>query len=498
MRYRLRKAILIMSLTWIIGLIGCTTESEIQNIVLTEDVLYLSGERVRITGRVFEINGTVDDHGFYISKDPDFSSPIVISLGAKENGLGRFIGEYELLEINTVYHFRSYANVGGIEITGQSKEFTTLKSRIDSFSPETGVHGTIVTIKGTNFTQDTRVFVGVTEVDVTSTSDETTIQIQIPSIGDVSSVAISVNVQDTTMVFADNFQYHFGHWEMESIFPDNLQLYECMFFIDGDQFIFGMGADERVQLNLNVWSYDLISQTWSDLNFPGSEGGSRFPFTSNGYWGAGAEIVRPAGLNIHTPYFWHYSFGAFQLKPFLTFRIYKSIGLHLNGDLYVFGGEFFDHAPNRTIHLFTTGTDSWSTIAEAPFNLSSDYPYFVHNNEAYFLLPNNDVWKFSPLTGDWNQVGTHPDIVMAGGAAVNINGKVYMGMFTDNLKIFEWDIAANIWAEKINLPGNVRDSNTGFFAYNNKAYFFRSKFNGGQFETDPHMELWSLNPSQLK
>ena len=498
MRYRLQKATLIMFLALIGGQIACIPQDDPQNIVLTEDVLYLSGERVSLTGRVFETVGKVDDHGFYLDKDPNFSAPIVISLGPKEDGLGRFIGDYTSLEINTIYYFKSYVNVGGAEATGQNKEFTTLNSRIDSFYPIDGVQGTILTIRGTNFTQDTRVFFEGVEVDVVSSGDETTIQVNVPPIIDTSEVAISVNVQDTTMTFTDKFNYHFGKWELETVFPDNTQLYECMFFRDGDQFIFGMGADSRVLLNLNVWSLDLTNYTWTDLNFTGSIGGSRYPFTSKGYWGAGAEIVRPAGLNIHTPYFWYYSFGNFILKPFLTFRLYKSIGLHLNGDLYVFGGEFFDHSPNRDMHLFSTGTDSWSEIGSTPVDLSSDYPYFIYNNEAYFVLVNGDIIKFNPQTSVWSQVGVFPDEVLEGGAAIIINDKVYIGLFTNSLKIFEWDISTNIWTEKINLPGNVRDSNTGFFEYNNKAYFFRSKYNGGQFEANPHMELWSLNPTQLK
>ena len=490
--------IFVLAFAWILNLSSCLPQDSLENIVVTEDLLYISGERVRITGRVIEVNGNVDDHGFYISKSPDFSSPIVISLGPKTNGLGRFIGEYDLLEVNTQYYFRSYANIGGTEVTGQTVEFSSLEPGLKFFTPSVGVEGDLLTIEGLNFTHDTRVLIDGNEVAIISLKDESLIVVRVPPMPSVAEAIVSVSVQDTLLIFAEPFKYHFGHWELEGIFPDNTQLYESMFFRDNDQFIFGMGTDSRFSLNLNVWSLDLITKIWSELNFPGNSG-SRSPFTSAGYWGTGATVVRTGagGLNVHTSDFWQYQAGNFELKPFLPFRLYESIGMHLNGELYVFGGILFDHSQNSNIYKFDELVNEWTSIDVTALDLSSAYPYFEHNNEAYFVQPDNIIWKYSPLSGTWTEVGYYPVEVKEDGVAVNVNGKVYIGLFNDDVRLFEWDMASDIWIEKLSIPGSPKNVNNGFFTYNNKPYFFRSKYSGGQFESDPHMELWSLDPNRI-
>ncbi len=437
---------LVIALIWLVGQTGCIPQKTLQNIVLTEDVIYISGEIVRITGRVLETDGNVDEHGFHIAKDPEFSSPIIISLGPKTDGLGRFIGEYELLNIDSKYYFRSFANINGTEVTGQIKEFKSLNPGLESFSPRDGIEGSIITIKGINLTRDSRVLIDGKEVIVLSVIDETAIRVNMPPIGDKAEVSLSVIVQDTSMVFPDLFAYHFGHWELETTFFSNLQLYEIMWQKEGNEFIFGLGAEDNFDLNLNIWSLDLTTYAWTDLNFPSSSA-ARSPFNSSGYWGAGLES-RAFSSNELSPYFWHYSSGTFTIQPFLPFRVYKSVALTLNGDLYVFGRELIDFSPTKSTHRFQELTNSWESIPDTPIEITSDYPYFSYNNEAYFVQPDGRIWRFRTVSGQWDQVGQYPDDIRELGVAVVLNDKAYIGLFDRATQLWEWDISNNIWLEK--------------------------------------------------
>ncbi len=474
---------------------ACIPDSEVQNVVITEDVLYISGEKVRLTGRVIEATGAVDDHGFYISTDADFTSPITIALGPKANGLGRFIGEYDRLDINTGYYYRSFANIKGQEVTGQIKEFASLKPSLDIFFPQEGFAGTAIKILGANFTLDTKVFVGDTEVILESLENESVITVRVPPIASSSEVLIRVQVQDTTMLFQRPFAYYFGKWKQETTFFDNRQIYESMFAFDNGQFVFGMGKDAQSVSNTLVWGLDMATYTWSDLNFPGSLP-MRSPFSSNGYWGSGVE-VRSFGGTVLSPYFWRYAGGVFEQKPFLNFRLYQSVALHLNGDLYVFGGKNADETDNFIIHRYQELLDVWDIAGDAPVVLSNAYPYFAYNNKAYFLLPEGDIWQFNPAEG-WTVVANFPGNVEMGGIADVLNDKIYIGLFENSSLVWEWDINNDNWVKKAMFPGSIRDITIAHFAYNNKIYVFRSKFSGGQYEIDPRMELWSLDPQALK
>lgn len=488
---------LVLLFVGLIQLPGCIPEQALENIVVTEDILYISGEKVRMTGRVLESTDPIDDHGFYIANDESFTSPIQVSLGPKENGLGRFVGEYDGLDINTPYYFKSYANIKGNEVVGIAKGFSSLKPRINKYFPHEGFEGTAITIEGSNFTKDTQVLIGGKKVLISSIENESSIIVITPKIDMSSEVAISVIVQDTTMNFKHKFNYYFGKWNLETTFPDAQQIYEAMFFKDGNNFIFGMGNDVQFHRNLNIWNLDLTTYQWSDIEFPGFEG-HRSPFFSNGFWGAGATIVRQQGIIELTPYFWKYSLGVVEPKPFLPFRTYKSVGVTLNDSLFVIGGIDDEHIPIRNFYAFDEASSTWTTFGQMPIDITRDYPYFVYNNEAYFLQPNSEIWRFTPSDNSWNHVGDFPVEVRDGGVAVALNNKIYIGLFRDDKRIWEWDINANSWTQKVSFTGGLRDINTAFFSHDNKVFIFRAKYDGGRFEKDPHMELWSLDPEALK
>lgn len=478
---------------------SCTDNNDLDNIIVTEDVLYISGDVVMLTGRVIEVNGTIDDHGFQIDDTEDFSSPIVVSLGEKIDGLGRYIGEYDALSINTGYYYRSYMNVGGEETTGQIKEFSSLKPSLDSFYPHDGVEGNSLLIYGTNFTQDTKVSIGEKNAEIQSIENESTIVVKIPSLGNSFSVPVTVIVQDTSMTFRKSFQYHYGRWKLESTFFDNTQIYDAMWLKNGDEFIFGLGAPDRFSINNKIWRLDLTDYSWSELNFPGADSSpARLPFHAGQVWGSGDTNFEFGRFELSS-YFWKYDNGTFELRTFLPFMLAGSVAYYLNGELYVFGGQLWNYDYNNYILKYDEVNDSWSLVHSSPIEISYDYPSFAYNSEAYFLQPDGNIWKFSPADNTWSVVTYFNETIEGGGVAVVLDDKVYLGLFESGRQIWEWDITNDVWTQKSSFTGSgIRDENVAYFAHNNKLFFFRAKYDGGAFEQDPRMELWSLDPNELK
>jgi len=480
-----------------IVLSACVEES-FEDIVVTEDVLYLSADQVRLTGRVIETSGQVSDHGFQIDDNPDFSSPELISLGEKETKLGMFIADYIGLNFNTDYFYRSYINVVSNEITGQTREFTTLKPRLDYFYPADGIESSAITLYGQNFTEDLSVKIGSQSAAIISKVDESSIVVQIPPLDDSFQVAISITVGDTTMTYPELFSYHYGFWQLETTFPDNQQVYEVAWVQDNDEFIFGLGAPNSVSMNNKFWKLDLKDYNWSDLEFPGAEYAlSRSPFSTGNFFGSGNANIARGSYDLSN-YFWKYQDGVFEELPSLPFARFLSVGHILDGELYVFGGEDSNFAESLNYFRYIESTNTWD-VANAPIEITKAYPSFSYDGKAYFVQPDGNIWMFTALDQTWEIITQFVDIVNEGGTAVVLNGKAYIGLFEARRQIWEWDISANSWTEKSIFTGTgVRDITLASFAYGNKVYFFRSKYDGGTLEQDPHMELWSLEPNRLK
>ena len=509
MRKQLRLTVLIFG--QLLLLAGCLPQEIREDFVLTEDVIYISGDKVRLTGRVVVANGDITDHGFYLSENEDFTSPTTISLGAKENGLGRFIADYSGLKIGTQYYYKSYAIIGGKEITGKTEQFASLQPAIKYFTPAFGDGGTKVTIVGNNFTEGTQVFFGDTEASIESLNDESVIVAIAPPLGANPDVTIRVVVQDTSMTFADIYQYPYGVWQLETTFIDNTQLYETAFLRINNEFVFGLGKEYgSFDLNLKMWSLDLTNYSWTQLNFPGFQG-TTSPFVTATYWGAGKEETTFSGSSF-SPYFWQYQGNdTFELLPFLPFRLYKATAHETNDYIYIIGGLLpgGNDNYNPIVYRYDKSSKSWivsgSFTPESTMPISSDLPYFTYNNNAYFVMPivgqqgGYEIWQYDLETNDFNFFNELPfSGTLDGGIAIVKNDKVYIGLFTNYIDLYELDLLTGSWTVKKGFAGSSKDVNIGYFTYNDKIFVMRSKYQGGRFDPDPKMELWSFDPDKIK
>ena len=249
MRNSLFVSILLLMLSFAFG---CTEEESETTILVTEEVLYTSGEQVRLLGRFITNQPiTASDHGFYLSQDPNFSSPLIISLGAKE-GAGRFIGETSALVARKKYFAKAFMDIGnGIEF-GNVLELETLAAALDSYSPGFGSPNQEVFILGKNFSKDTKVFFGTEPAQVIEILFESRIRVRVPVAKGSSSVPVRIQSQDQNLTFPINFEYQTGAYTAVTPFPDQVRLVENVAFQKDGLFYAGLGSDRKVNFYTKI------------------------------------------------------------------------------------------------------------------------------------------------------------------------------------------------------------------------------------------------------
>ena len=110
-----------------LGLFSCGQQTDFETQIFTEEVVYLSGEVLRVSGRIVG-NREIDasDHGFQVADNPEFATPIMVSLGARQLP-GRFIGTHEGLDTQNDYFVRAYLVLEGTTIVSEPIEFSVIK-----------------------------------------------------------------------------------------------------------------------------------------------------------------------------------------------------------------------------------------------------------------------------------------------------------------------------------------------------------------------------------
>ncbi len=182
--------------------------------------------------------------------------------------------------------------------------------------------------------------------------------------------------------------------------------------------------------------------------------------------------------------------------------MYKSVSFEIDGVLYVAGGFHADATPATTIYKYNETSDQWTIQGELPFglNIISDYPHFIFENVPYFITEDRLVRRYDTAADTWDIISVFPSDVNKGGINVVLGDKIYIGLFENSPKIWEFDLKANTWKSKTSFTGIFglsRDNNAGFYTYVHKVYVVRST-SFGQFLDNPRMELWSFDPNALK
>lgn len=455
---------LVLLATW-----GCSEDEGATTVVNTEEVIFVSGDKVRILGRLITnqpISAT--DHGFYLSTTENFASPVVISLGPKE-GPGRFIGETTGLDINQSYFAKAFVNLNGQDLFGEVVQLTTLSPVIETYSPTFSVPGGELIIQGRNFPLDTRVFFGTQEATILSNKFESRLEVRIPAPAGQAVVPIRVQIQDQVFEFPQKFEYRSGKFTLAGQFPDGVRIYKNVFFQNQDGLFAGLGTVRLTGPYPGFQRFNPQSGTWTAVSFPGTSVQSGFA-TSNYLGGGGVEVDRD--VFDYKVEFWKINGSSFQRLPNLPFVSFRSLAFELNGQLYVAGGVGIGA---RGINRYNPQTGAWTSLRSTPIDLDNSIASFTYQNKAYFVANDKNLWEYDPTTDSWRTLTQYPGSLGNGfGMAVALGDKAYIGLYQRNEQLWELDLKTLTWKAKNTIPGLPQSINVGYYTFNGQIFILRA------------------------
>ncbi len=479
---------LISVLVFMIGIFtSCEEENATPTSIITEDVIYLSGERLRLLGRIITTqNVNAEDHGFYISENELFNQPLIISLGERINP-GRFIGEIDGLNIEREYFTKSFIEVNGEIQFGNTIEIKTLSPEIEGFSPINGPPGTVITLTGKNFTSDTRILFGDRPAQIISIDFESRITARVPQSATEILETITVIIQDRTFTLPRKFEYTTGKFTRLANPPSNIRLIDNIYFKDNDNFYAGLGSLGNLILNPNIWRYNLNTEIWDEVNYPGIP--LWLAFATNNYLGGGAiaETLSPFPLNFG---FWKIQNGNFEKLPDSPFGTLNPVSFELGDNLYLAGGTL-----GPQVYKYSKQTGNWSRINNLPFLTDKTMMNFSYGNSHYITNPiNKEIYAFDPDSETWSFFANYPgDLVTGSGIGVNIGDRVYLGLNNRSIQFWELNMSTRTWAKKNDFIGIPSARNVGIFEKDGNIYLLRRLDQSSAVQ----IEFWKIEPNSL-
>lgn len=487
-----RKSLLYLFLFLSVLQFQCEREQE-ETVVLTEAILLLSGERVRMSGRIYSLaNEQISEHGFEVSTTNQFIDPIVVSLGEKSD-LGSFIGETNDLISNTNYFFRAFVISDRAIVYGNAINFNSLNLSISSFSPSTAYEGDELTIIGANFSSDVSVFFNDAESEIVSLELESILKVEVPDIEESVIVKIRVENENSNFEFEIPFEYIYGLWENTMNFSSSNKFIDGLAIDMGDQFIMGLGQQTgRDPINPLVWKYNKLTEEWTLLDFDGTPFRGGF-YCSEGYFGAGARVwLTEFGPDFSND-MWKYENDAFTYLGTVPYDVYRPICFVYNSKLYLVGGLIDSNEYSNLIYSYDEHTTQWKTENTlVPFDISMQYPSFEYNELYYFISPDQSIWTLDLSTLEFNHIGEAPFGVLKEGISAVIGNKAYIGLFRNENEIREYDISNGIWKEKMFINDLVRNRNVALIPFEDGFDLIRVDPDAG---TGDFMEIWQFNPN---
>lgn len=462
--------------------------------VVTEDLLYISGDRLVISGRVLSTSKVqIEDHGFWISGQEDFSNPITISLGERSVP-GRFIGESEALEIAATYFGKSYMIINGSTIFGNVVTFNTLRPELIRFSPKIGNPGQPLIIEGNNFTTETSVLIDNQKVEIDELIAESVIKVKIPPSQVDFKVDVSVKVQDELFTFDEQFEYVTGKFIPIGPSLSNATYLDNVFFKDDTYLYFGLGvttAQDALYAQFN--KIDVSTGTWESIEY--NETPLAGSFFTEKYFGSGSiERVRNEfpTLNL-SDQFMSFEAGQVNVLPSLPFRLYQAVAFEYQDQLIVYGGETTSRAMNRTVFTYDIGNQTWDQKAtEAPIDILNARPSFQTNGAHFFMDQEGFVWAYDVSTDIWEKRSAYPERVERRILSIEMNGKVFFGVSESNRKMWEYEISTDSWKRKNSFPFTSQALNFASWELNDQIYLFMKLLP----EID-NKSIWLFEPEAL-
>jgi len=499
----LRKFLL---LTLVVISSSCFFEESEEYAVVTEDVMYVSSETVRLQGRIVSNPNVVTQHGFEIAQSSDFSAPQLVNLDAKDD-LGPFIGELTGLSPSVTYFYRAFVQGGEVIEYGETREFQTLEPSFISFAPQIAAVGEEVIINSQNLSSSTRVFFGNTEATIVEEKFESFVSVEVPSVGSQFRVPIRI-ISNEQEYLLDTFEYVTGVWFDENLeFPlEEINLFETVSIQSENFYIFGLGYDQIGNALTSLWFLNFDSWSWGFLGSGFSE--VRSPFSEGNIFGGGLVGVI-FGEAVPFDQMWRIrtldgggeTFENFGTFPFL---VYKGTLSSIGDDLYVYGGQSNQSNLNQTVYRYRD--DEWTEVGRLPIvpsvegavtldnAVTSDIPNFTIQDRA-FILYNGVIWEFDPVSIRYIEHDQVPLDNCFQGAYQVLDDKVYFGLCGGSGRDFyEYDPINKIFKEKNRSPFNRNGYNAGTFVFDGRIYFMINPQSSARNISGP-IGLFSLDPN---
>ncbi len=471
--------------------IACEEEAIIPPSVFTEEVVFSSGEKVILSGRILSNEDvSLEDHGFQISESADFNSNLIVSLGERLVP-GRFVSEYRDLDIQTDYFIRSYILLNGETIIGNTLLFSTLKPKVIDFSPKQGVQNNKIIIEGVNFTEDAFVLWNGDKLNVNSVTEESFIEFTVPSISDLPYAEIQLVNQSDTIQIVDRFEYIIGEWSDGGLLDDPFKNIEHIYFEDEDNFYYGLGLSTEVSgPSQKLFKLNKETYTRTEIFFTGVVPVGGF-YTKDGFFGSGSVgVVKNSdlSLNLLNGFYRYLDDEIIQLanSPVL---LYRAAAISTEDAVYLYGGENQDRIPNSVIYKYTIATDDWSEIGMSPKAPSKSFPYFAIGNDHYFIFEDGSMMSHDIILNTWSSRANFPNEVERDGIALELNGNAYVGLQDISRRVFEYIANENRW-KKLKTISDINPSITlGSWVNNDMITIMRANFGVGETRF-----FWTLDP----
>lgn len=475
---------------------SCDDDSVSMSRVNTEDFVYVSSERLLITGRVLIISTQgLSDHGFQVSKSEDFSDFITLSLGPKQTP-GKFIGEFDDLEPGVNYFCRSYAEDETGLVTGNIKEVTTLNPFIESFTPSMAIAGEVITIKGRNFTQSVEVYFGDQRAEILENNFESELLVKVPNPSSQVTTNIRVVNKGTDLIFDNQFEYIIGEWEEVAKFLPGIEFAEGIYFQEGNTAYFGLGFFGEVNdHNDKIWQANITDWNWTEVPFSGPA--LRGSFFSQGVFGGGSLSFN-FGTSTNETQSWSLENGNISTFSTLPFALYKAIAFQTDEKIWVIGGEDEDLDDSFSIFIYSKLTSTWEeSELTTPVAFNTSNPHFQYDGFFYIITEDKSLWRFNIESKEWQNIGTYPGGAIIDGFAEVLGDKVFIGLGDRRRDMYEYDIITNQWKRKIDFTGNQVYINVAQFSDENHIYFIRRYSGPSQQNPDNSMQIWRFSPYEF-
>ena len=438
-----------------------SSDVEIEVAVFTEEVVFTSGQKVILTGRILSTEDVnVTEHGFQISESEDMSNPQLISLGARTIP-GRFVGEFDDLNIQLGYFCRAFIFENGVEKFGNILEFSTLTPRIVDFSPKEGNQNNRVTFEGVNLTSDAIVLWNGTPITPNSILEESFLEITVPAPDALPYAEIKFIMQGDTFSVQDRFEYIIGEWEDGAIISDGTRVDNHIYFEDDQFFYYGLGVDRATKNTIsNIFRVNKSTLAVDEVTHSGWAAEGSF-YTNNGYFGGGSlnTVLDSDETLLNFPQFFKLEGESTITLKSIPAQLYKAVAFAHDNFIYVYGGEDTGRLRNTKVYRYDISDDSWENIGDSPIGPLNEYPHFQVGSKNYFIDESGNMMSHNVDTDSWEEEALYPDAVSEDGINIVLNDKAYVGLQNISRKVYEFLPDENRWREKKRNP-NLEPSKT--------------------------------------